>query len=203
MTVMRIAAFRSGMPPGRVWRMGRLFSFMAVSADGYHASPDRDVAWQTFGPEFADYSVEQLDEVATLVFGRTTFEELSAYWPTERGAAFDPRIAERMNRLPKLVVSTSLTSASWPGSEASVVTVDELADNLRTQGNDVAVLGSSTLTAALLRAKLVDELRLMVNPILLGDGLKLFDGAGTVPLELTRTRPFASGNVLLYYRTAR
>jgi dihydrofolate reductase len=185
--------------------MRRLFSFMAISADGYHATAGRDVAWQTFGSEFADYSVEQLDEVDTLVLGRTTFEELSAYWPSERGTDFDPRIAERMNRLPKLVVSMSLSSASasWPGSEVSVVTVDGLGQHLRTPGMGAAVLGSSTLTAALLRANLVDELRLTVNPILLGDGLKLFEGAGTVPLELTRTRPFTSGNVLLYYRPAR
>ena len=182
--------------------MGRLFSFMAISADGYHAAPDGGVAWQTFGPEFADYSVEQLDEVDTLVFGRTTFEELSAFWRSEQGAAFDPRIAQRMNSLRKLVVSTSLASVTWAGSDAAVVSVDGLAQRLREPGGDAAVLGSSTLTAALLRARLVDELRLMVNPIVLGGGRKLFDGAGTVPLELTRTRPFASGNVLLYYRPA-
>jgi dihydrofolate reductase len=64
----------------------------------------------------------------------------------------------------------------------------------------MAVLGSSTLVGSLLRAGVVDELRLMVNPVLLGDGQKLFPNAGTVPLELTRVRPFSSGLVLLYYR---
>jgi hypothetical protein len=78
--------------------MRKLFSFMAVSVDGYHATLDRNPSWQTFGPEFADYSVEQLDEVDTLVFGRTTYEELAAYWTGDLGVDFDPRIAERMNR---------------------------------------------------------------------------------------------------------
>ncbi|MFI0355665.1 dihydrofolate reductase family protein [Actinomadura sp. 9N407] len=182
--------------------MRTMFSFMAISADGYHADTGRDLAWQTFGQEFADYSVEQLDEVDTLVFGRTTYTELAAYWTGDLGADFDPRIADRMNALAKLVVSRTLDAVSWGTSPAKLVTIDELAEFKHTSGSNIAVLGSSTLTAALLRAGLVDELRLMVNPIILGDGLKLFAEAGTVPLELIRVRPFESGNVLLYYRPA-
>jgi dihydrofolate reductase len=182
--------------------MRKLFSFMAVSADGYHATADRGAAWQTFGEEFADYSVEQLDEVDTLVLGRTTYQELAAYWTGDLGANFDRRIAERMNRLGKLVVSTTLESVSWLDSPIELTTPDGLAEFKRTPGKDIAVLGSSTLTGELLRAGLVDEVRLMVNPVLLGGGLKAFDTAGTVSLELARVRPFQSGNVLLYYRVA-
>lgn len=203
MTIMLIAAFRSGKQLGHGVRMRKLFSFLAISTDGYHATPDRQLAWQTFGPEFADYSVEQLEEVDTLVFGRTTFEELVAYWTSELGTGFDPRIAARMNAHRKLVVSRTLQTANWPGSESAVVTVDELAAHLKTPGKDVAILGSSTLTTALLREGLVDELRLMVNPIVLGDGLRLFAGADTVPLNLAKTRSFTSGNVLLTYQPAR
>lgn len=163
---------------------------------------DRSLAWQTFGPEFADYSVEQLDEVDTLVLGRTTYEELAAYWTCDLGDAFDPRIAERMNRLAKLVVSNTLEAVSWLDAPIELITIDRLVDYKRTPGRDVAILGSSTLTGALLHAGLVDELRLMVNPIILGDGLATFPTASSVPLELTRTRPFTSGNVLLYYRPA-
>lgn len=180
--------------------MRTMFCFMAISADGYHADTGRGLGWQTFGPEFADYSVEQLDEVDTLVLGRTTYTELAAYWTGDLGAAFDQRIADRMNTLAKLVVSRTLDEVSWGTSPTRLVTVDELAEFKRTPGKSIAVLGSSTLTGALLRAGLVDELRLMVNPIILGDGLKLFPDAGPVPLELTRTRPFKSGNVLLHYR---
>jgi len=182
--------------------MRKLFSFMAISVDGYHAAPDRSAAWQTFGPEFADYSVEQLDEVDTLVFGRTTYEELAAYWTGDLGTGFDPRIADRMNRLAKLVVSSSLTSVSWLDSPIELVSTDALAEVKARPGKDLAILGSSTLTSALLRAGLVDELRLMVNPTILGGGLKLFEEAGTVPLELTRVRDFSSGNVLLSYTPA-
>jgi dihydrofolate reductase len=180
--------------------MRQLFSFMAISADGFHANPAGTVDWQTFGPEFADYSVEQLDEVDTLVLGRTTYEELAAYWPGDHGTDFDPRIAERMNSRTKLVASTSLESVTWHGSR--LVSVEDIAAYKETPGKDMAVLGSSTLVGTLLRAGLVDELRLMVNPVLLGAGAKLFDSAGVVPLELVRVRPFTSGLVLLHYRPA-
>ncbi|SEH01756.1 Dihydrofolate reductase [Nonomuraea solani] len=180
--------------------MRKMFSFMAISADGYHADPDGGLGWQTFGQEFADYSVEQLDEVDTLVLGRTTYTELAAYWTGDLGAQFDRRIADRMNRLAKLVVSDTLETVSWAGSSVALTSVEKLAEVKHTPGKDLAVLGSSTLTAALLRAHLVDEVRLMVNPIILDGGATLFAGAGTVPLELMRVRPFQSGNVLLYYR---
>ena len=108
--------------------MRKLFSFMAISADGYHATLDRDPSWQTFGREFADYSVEQLDEVDTLVFGRTTYEELAAYWTGDLGVDFDPRIAERMNRLAKLVVSDTLESVSWLSSPIELTSVEALAN---------------------------------------------------------------------------
>lgn len=180
--------------------MRKLFSFLAVSADGYHADPGRGLGWQTFGQEFADYSVEQLDEVDTLVLGRITYEELSAYWTGDLGPQFDPRIADRMNSLAKLVVSRTLDSVRWGDSPVGLTTVEALAEFKQTPGKDAAILGSSTLTSALLQAGLVDELRLMVNPIILGAGLRAFKAAGTVPLRLTRTRPFAAGNVLLYYR---
>jgi len=179
--------------------MRKLFSFMVISADGYHAAPDRGLGWQTFGPEFADYSVEQLDEVDTLVFGRTTYEELAAYWTAQSGADFDTRIADRMNGLAKLVVSSSLTSVSWLDSPIELTSVDAIEEIKSREGGDMAVLGSSTLTAELLRAGLIDELRLMISPIVLGAGLRLFEGAGTVPLTFARVRYFSSGNVLLYY----
>ncbi len=178
--------------------MRKLFSFMAISVDGYHADPSGTAEWQTFGSEFADYSVEQLDEVDTLVFGRTTYEGLAAYWTSDSGADFDPRIAERMNGLTKLVVSTSLTSVTWSGSE--LASVEEIAAYKETPGKDLAVLGSSTLVGSLLEAGLIDELRLMINPVLLTAGAKVFEQVGATPLQLIRVRPFESGLVLLYYR---
>ncbi|WP_188191574.1 dihydrofolate reductase family protein [Nonomuraea sp. SYSU D8015] len=78
---------------------------------------------------------------------------------------------------------------------------EELAAVKRRQGKDIAIFGSSTLTANLLPTGLIDELRLLVNPIVLGEGRTLFEGAHQrTRLELTKTRPFKSGSLLLYYR---
>ncbi|WP_163507629.1 dihydrofolate reductase family protein [Fodinicola acaciae] len=96
-----------------------------------------------------------------------------------------------MNEPTKLVVSGSLTSVDWSGSR--LASVGDIAAYKQTPGKDMAVLGSSTLIGSLLRAGPVDELRLMVNPVLLGAGAKVFDTAGMVPLALTRVRPFESG----------
>lgn len=180
--------------------MRHLISFLAVSADGFHADADRDLAWQTFGEEFADFSVEQLDEVDTLVLGRRTYEELRDYWTGDLGPRFDPRIAERMNARAKLVVSRTLDAVDWLDSDVALTSVSGLAARKDGSGGDAVVLGSSSLTAALLDAGLVDELRLIVNPILLGDGLRALTPVPTTPLELLRVRPFTAGTVLLYYR---
>ncbi|WP_308466090.1 dihydrofolate reductase family protein [Rathayibacter soli] len=158
-----------------------LFSFMAVSADGYHSTLDRDVGWQTFGPEFTEYSAEQLDEVDTLVLGRVTYEEMVAFWMSDVGSDFDARIADRMNSLAKFVVSRSLQTVNWGASDISLTTVEGIAELKTNRRGSAAILGSSGLTATLLRAHLVDELRLMVNPVILDEGQKLFAGSGTVP----------------------
>jgi dihydrofolate reductase len=107
-----------------------------------------------------------------------------------------------MNSLPKVVVSNSLTTADW--NNTTLVTGDlpnALAALKEQRGKDIALFGSSNLTASLLAQDLVDELRVMVNPVLLGAGHSLLAGlASRVRLELEWTTTFRSGNVLLCYR---
>jgi dihydrofolate reductase len=184
-----------------VFPVRKIFSFMGVSADGYHADADGGLAWQTFDQPFTDYSIEQLDEVDTLIFGRVTYEGMAAYWPTQAGEDFDAGIAARMNAISKIVVSRTLDRAGWANTR---VVRDDVAVQLtglkRQPGKDIAIFGSSALTAELLTLGLVDELRLMVNPVILGRGASLFAGAPTTFLGLVKTRRFDSGCLLLTYR---
>ena len=181
--------------------MRKLFSFMGISVDGYHADTDGDLAWQTFDKQFTDYSIEQLDEVDTLLFGRATYEGMVAYWPTQTGAEFDTGIAARMNAIAKIVVSRSLERADWTNTEIIRDDVEERITRLKgLPGKHIAIFGSSTLTIDLLELGLVDELRLMVNPIILGRGLALFAGATTTPLDLVDIRRFSGGYYLATYR---
>jgi dihydrofolate reductase len=106
-----------------------------------------------------------------------------------------------MNTTPKIVVSRTLPQATWAGTRIiSNHTEEELAKLKQQPGQDIVIPGSSTLTASLLPTGLIDELRIMVNPVILGQGRPLFAGAGRTSLTLLKTRQFTSGNVLLYYQ---
>ncbi|MFD0856071.1 dihydrofolate reductase family protein [Actinomadura adrarensis] len=177
--------------------MRKIFAFIVVSVDGYHAGPNREVDWHHVDEEFEAFSMEQLGEADTLLFGRATYEVMAAHWPKQQGTG----IAGTMNGLDKIVISRTLEKAGWTNTRLVSTNVeDELTALKRRPGKDIAILGSSTLTAGLLPTGLIDELRLLVNPIVLGEGRSLLNAAGTTRLELTKTRPFRSGSILLCYR---
>jgi dihydrofolate reductase len=180
--------------------MQQLFAFLMTTLDGYDEGPGRAFDFWVIDDEFDEFSVHQLDEVDTLVLGRATYEGMAAYWPTTAAAQDDPRIAARMNCMPKLVVSRTLDRAEWENTHV-LADPAELAAVKRQLGKGIAVLGSSALTVSLLRIGLVDELRIMVNPVVLGSGRSVFRTATErLRLELVRSRTFDSGNVLLTYR---
>jgi dihydrofolate reductase len=182
--------------------MRKLFSFMVTTLDGYHVGPNDEFDWPNVDEEFHDFSIRQLNDIDTLLFGRVTYEGMAQFWPSPEAIESLPVTAGRMNSMRKLVFSSTLTEATWQNSE--LVTADPLATieqlKRRPGEGDIAVFGSSTFTAGLLEAGVVDELRVMVNPILLGDGVSLFTGlTGRVKLRLARTITFRNGNVLLCY----
>ena len=138
------------------------------------------------------------------MFGRATYEGMAAYWPTATAEEDDPRVAERMNRLPKIVVSRTLQSADW--NNTRVINGDvatELPALKEEPGGDIMILGSSNLTVSLMELGLLDELRIMVMPVVLGAGKSLFRTAEErFTLKLLDTRAFSSGNVVLIYEPA-
>ena len=155
-----------------------MFSFMIISADGYHADPGQALDWQTVDQEFGqDFALAQLREAGTLVFGRVTYELMAAFWPTRAGEESDPDVAKAMNTTPKIVISQTLAQATSAGTQIiSSHAEEELAKLKQQPGKDIVIPGSSTLTAGLLQTGLVDELRIMVNPVILGQGRSLFAG---------------------------
>jgi dihydrofolate reductase len=182
--------------------MRKLFAFIVTTLDGYHEGPNREFDWPNVDEEFDEFSVSQLNDIGLLVFGRATYQGMAAFWSTELAAAESREITEFMNSIPKIVISNSLTTADWNNTTLVTGDVPEaVAELKKQQGKDIAVFGSSMLTAGLLEQNLVDELRVMVNPVLLGAGHSLVAGlTRRVQLELRRTTTFRSGNVLLCYR---
>jgi dihydrofolate reductase len=182
----------------------KLFSFMVVTLDGYTEGPNGEFDWLNVDDEFNEFAISQLNNIDTLVFGRVTYEGMASYWPTPAAIEGEPAVAGRMNSIPKIVFSTTLDKADWENTRLIKGNVADAISELKQQpGKDLAVFGSSSLTVSLLEHGLVDELRVMVHPILLGAGKSLFTGLKQrVPLKLQKTTTFSSGNVLLYYRPA-
>jgi dihydrofolate reductase len=184
--------------------MRKLFSFNLVSLDGLFEGPQQDdIGWQNVDDEFNEFAAEQLETVGVILFGRVTYQGMASFWPTPFAIENDPVIADQMNRFPKIVVSRTLDKADWNNTRLIKDNVAEEITRLKQQpGNDLAIFGSANLTASLMQLGLVDEFRIMVNPIILGSGTPLFNSVHLpLKLQLLKTRTFRSGNVLLYYQT--
>jgi dihydrofolate reductase len=182
----------------------KLFGFLMVTLDGYHATSDGDLSWHNVDAEFHEFAVAQLDEADTLLFGRKTYEHMAAFWPTPAAMQLHPATTQRMNGYQKIVVSRTLARADWaPSTLIGDDVPARLARAKEQPGKDIALIGSSDLAASLLGAGLVDELRIMVNPVVLGSGRPVLAGASGTGLHLARTRQFDSGNMLLVYRPSR
>jgi dihydrofolate reductase len=182
--------------------MRKLLSFMVVTLDGYYEGPEGEFDWPNVDDEFNEFAISQMNDIGMLVFGRATYEGMASYWPTPAALEDDPAITDRMNSIPKVVFSSTLDSADWENSTLVTGNAAEAIAELKQQpGKDLAMFGSPTLTASLIEQGLVDELRVMVHPILLGGGKSLFSTLHRrMPVELERTTVFKSGNVLLHYR---
>ncbi|EQA35786.1 riboflavin biosynthesis protein RibD C-terminal domain protein [Leptospira inadai serovar Lyme str. 10] len=151
-----------------------------------------------FNEEFGNYKFDELFSCDALLLGRLTYQGFAAAWPSmtdERG------FSERMNGIPKFVVSTTLTNADWNNSTLIKENVVASVRKLKEQpGKDILVTGSGVLARTLLQNDLIDELRLMIHPILVGGGRKLFDEAPRRALELVESRKLETGVGILTYR---
>ena len=171
--------------------------FIMVTLNGYfEGDKPWELEWHRTDEEFNDFATEQLDAFDTLVFGRATYEGMAQYWPSDEAVRTDPQVATRMNEASKIVVSRTLARPEPAWSNTTLV---KDVHDLRSEKKQL-VLGSSVLTTSLLEEGLLDELRIMVNPVLLGSGRSLASSAGRpLPLRLSARREFRNGNVLLTY----
>lgn len=184
--------------------MRRLFMFNMMTLDGFFEGPDRDISWHRVDAEFNAYAVEMLDAVDVLLFGRVTYELMARYWPTPEALKDDPLVAGRMNRRSKIVFSRTLEKADWNNTRLIKDRMEEEILRLKQEpGRDLVLLGSGKVASQLGPAGLIDEYRVMVNPVVLGRGTPLFSGINErLHLRLLRTRTFGNGNVLLNYEPA-
>ncbi len=180
--------------------MGYIKSGLFISLDGVIESPEE---WHF--PYFDDQmgaAVDALmsDSDATLV-GRQTYDEFAAYWP--QADPNDPMTAV-MNGARKYVVSSTVTNPEWENTTAINPDDDDVAAQLTRLKADtrISTTGSATLVRWMLEQGLVDELHLLVHPIVVGHGKKLFEDGSTVPLKLVSSTTFESGVLHLVYAGA-
>jgi dihydrofolate reductase len=191
--------------------MRRLTLIEYVSLDGVvqapgHAREDLDGGFAHggwTGPFMNDhgrYMQEALSTMGALLLGRVTYEIWAGYWPTVTDPADE--IARMLNAVPKYVASTTLRHGSWPQTTVIADVGGEVGSLKQQPGKDIVVMGSSELSQALMAHDLVDEYRLMLHPVVLGAGKRLFrDGARMSRLQLVDATT-TSGLATLTYRPA-
>ena len=187
--------------------MGKIALSQNTSLDGVMQSPGHtDVPFKyrgwavdfDSGREGAQFALEQAQNSEALLLGRVTYEAMQAFWPTAEGV-----LADKLNELPKYVVSSTLTDPPW---NATVLGDDwlEEAARLRTElDGEILIYGSRRLSQALIGMELVDELRLLVYPVVLGTGDRLFgETQDKIALRLVESRPFGADVVSMIYAPA-
>ncbi len=187
--------------------MGRIVVTEFVSLDGVMEDPggaeDFKYGGWTFeinrGDEGDKFKVDEALGAEALLLGRVTYQGFAAAWPSRSG-----EFADKFNSMPKYVVSSTLDEADWNNSTVLEGDVVEAVSRLRqAPGGDIVVHGSAQLVQTLLEHDLVDELRLMVFPVVLGSGKRLFgDTSEKKPLRLVESRTVGDGVAILVYRRA-
>jgi dihydrofolate reductase len=182
--------------------MRKLYMFNMVSLDGYFEGINHDLSWHHVDHDFDEFSIQQLYTTDTLFFGRTTYEMMATYWPTEAALNDDPIVSKLMTTTKKYVFSKTLPQANW---ENTTVIRDDIAAQVQAmkqqEGKEIAIFGSNILGVSLIQAGLIDEFRIMVNPVILGSGTPLFKGLDKrINLKLLQSITFDNGNVLHYYK---
>lgn len=179
---------------------------MMVSLDGFIEGPDHDLSWHNVDDEFNDFASKQMQEMGMLLFGRRTYELMRDFWPNEQPEdKANTIIRDQMDTLPKIIFSKTLPKVeeteNWKNIELfQDVDAAYVQDLKQKSDKDIAVLGSNNLCVTLLEKGLLDELRIMVNPVVIGKGTRLFEGLKEKhDFKLTSTRTFHNGNILLTY----
>jgi len=173
-----------------------------VSVDGVVEAPEK---WTTpyFDDDVGQAMQAGMDASDAMLLGRRTYEDFEAYWP-DKTAEDDP-YADYINATQKFVVSRTLTSVQWRNSTLITGDVVEELTRLKQQpGKTITIVGSPTLMRSVLRDGLLDRLDVLVFPIAVGSGKRLFEeGIGELPLDLVDSRTFKTGVVSLAYAPAR
>lgn len=185
--------------------MRKVISFMHVSLDGFVAGPNGEMNWIKVDQELFEHVGKRISQGDTALYGRVTYQMMESYWPTAGdkpdASKHDIEHAKWYKGVRKVVLSTNLQDDALTNTH---VISDQLSENIRQlkqgEGEDILVFGSPSATHALMRENLIDGYWLFVNPIILGEGIPLFEGINDcIKLKLLNTHQFSIGVTELNY----
>lgn len=182
--------------------MRKLTVFNFITLNGFYKGPDNDISWHRHGAEEGQYSADAMKSDNVLLFGRVTYEMMASWWPTPMAAEAYPEVAKGMNSAEKIVFSNIIEDPKWSNTKAMSGDIVEKIRNMKQQpGKDFTILGSGTIVSQFAQAGLIDNYEIMIDPVVLCSGTPVFnDMKHGMYLELTGTRTFKSGVVLLSYK---
>ena len=173
---------------------------MGVTVDGYVAGPGGEGDWglPDEHPDVRAWKLASLRQAGTHIMGRVTYEQMATHWPTASGD-----YADFMNKLPKVVFSTTLPTAGWAGSRIARGDLAEEIAALKSETGSGIIMahGGAAFVQALSRLALIDEYRLVILPVALGNGLPLFkDLPKPLRVALAEAKSFPDGTVIHVYQ---
>lgn len=198
--------------------MAKIIASEFITLDGYMVGENEDMSWviDNFNDELGREMSNHIGSLGGIILGRITYEIMSPYWPNAIPAGNydevkpadgteDPVITDRMNNLPKIIYSKTITSAPWGKYETTVVRKEINSEELKKikmqEVNDYEVQGSASIVQCLINLNVLDEIRLIVFPVILGKGKKLFDNLNSRDrLHLKDSKILSNGVVILKYQ---
>ncbi len=178
--------------------MRKVILSMQMTLDGFieGLGGGTDWSWHVWDEEMEKYADELIDSADVLLFGRVAYQLLADYWQAATG-----EFAEKMNRIPKIVFSGTLRKTDWNARLVKENIAEEISKAKQQSGKDLVLLAGADIASTFMKLGLIDEYRIIVNPVVLGSGKPLFkDIRGRMNLKLSKTKTFKCGNLMLYYQ---
>jgi len=177
--------------------MRKVILHMMASLDGFIEGPNKELDWHAWDDEMEKYADDLLSTVDAILLGRVAYELFADYWPSAKDS-----ITPKMINLPKIVFSKTLEKVEWKNSRLVKENIAEEMSKMKQQpGKDLVLFGGAGIASTFIKLGLIDEYRIIVNPVVLGRGNPLFKGLkDKLNLKLLKTKTYSSGNVILYYQ---
>ncbi|GGK73988.1 deaminase [Sphaerisporangium melleum] len=183
--------------------MRKIIHYVHTSLDGCIAGPNGEFDWPVLGPEWSDYSLDLARRAGAFLYGRVVWEMMSSYWPQAESTSDDEHdlaFAPLWRETPKIVFSRTLKTAEWDARVIGDDLAEEVTALKRQPGGDLLITGGAGLGASLGALGLIDEYHIVVHPVVLGGGKRLFpEGTERLPIRLAEARTLDGRTVLLRF----